>query len=111
MLMPAARRSATAAKTPALNRSNSTTRNRWGVSKAAGAAGAAAAVVTDKDNISVMAIAIVVTTDVAVAINADVDSAVVAADRDKGNNKVADNAAIAASNARHSHQSFPIVKP
>jgi hypothetical protein len=108
MLMPAARRSATAAKTPALNRSNSTTRNRWGVSKAAGAA---AAVVTDKDNISVMAIAIVVTTDVAVAINADADSAVVAADRDKGNNKVADNAAIAASNARHSHQSFPIVKP
>jgi hypothetical protein len=107
MLMPAARRSATAAKTPALNRSNSTTRNRWGVSKAAGAA----AVVTDKDNISVMAIAIVVTTDVAVAINADVDSAVVAADRDKGNNKVADNAATAASNARHSHQSFPIVKP
>jgi hypothetical protein len=109
MLMPAARRSATAAKTPALNRrSNSTTRNRWGVSKAAGAA---AAVVTDKDNISVMAIAIVVTTDVAVAINADADSAVVAADRDKGNNKVADNAATAASNARHSHQSFPIVKP
>jgi hypothetical protein len=108
MLMPAGRRSATAAKTPALNRSNSTTRNRWGVSKAAGAA---AAVVTDKDNISVMAIAIVVTTDVAVAINADADSAVVAADRDKGNNKVADNAAIAASNARHSHQSFPIVKP
>ena len=108
MLMPAGRRSATAAKTPALNRSNSTTRNRWGVSKAAGAA---AAVVTDKDNISVMAIAIVVTTDVAVAINADVDSAVVAADRDKGNNKVADNAATAASNARHSHQSFPIVKP
>jgi hypothetical protein len=107
MLMPAARRSATAAKTPALNRSNSTTRNRWGVSKAAGAA----AVVTDKDNISVMAIAIIVTTDVAVAINADVDSAVVAADRDKGNNKVADNAATAASNARHSHQSFPIVKP
>jgi len=108
MLMPAARRSATAAKTPALNRSNSTTRNRWVVSKAAGAA---AAVVTDKDNISVMAIAIIVTTDVAVAINADVDSAVVAVDRDKGNNKVADNAATAASNARHSHQSFPIVKP
>jgi hypothetical protein len=110
MLMPAGRRSATAAKTPALNRSNSTTRNRWAVSKVGGA-GAAAAVVTDKDNISVMAIAIVVTTDVAVAINADADSAVVAADRDKGNNKVADNAAIAASNARHSHQSFPIVKP
>ena len=107
MLMPAARRSATAAKTPALNRSNSTTRNRWGVSKAAGAA----AVVTDKDNISVMAIAIIVTTDVAVAINADVDSAVVEVDKDKGNNKVAGNAATAASNARHSHQSFPIVKP
>src|SRR2546423_5877432 len=99
MLMPAPHRSATAAKTPALNRNSnrSTTRNRWPVSKAA----EAVVVSADKDSNNVTATAIIVTMDVAAAINAGAGSvavAVVVADKDRhrDNNKVADNAVSSA---------------
>ena len=104
--MPALHLSATAAKMP-LSRNSSTTRNRW-VSKVA-----VVVVSADKDSSSGKAIAIIVTTDAAVAINADADSvAVVAAGvvKDKDNSKVADNAASAASNARHSRPSCRMVR-
>jgi hypothetical protein len=108
MLIPARRRSATAAKTP-LNRNSkrSTTRNRWAVRKAAVAVVVASA---DKDNISATAIATIAITDAAVAINADADS-VAAVDKGKGKDKDSNKVAVnAANSARHSHQSSPMVR-